>query len=83
MASNVRVVMSDAGSRELLNSRECQEMLLEHARRVRASCPAMIYACDVEPGDVRAHAMVKTVGSRGAEDNARTNRLLKAILGVA
>lgn len=74
------VKMSSAGARQLMNSAEVQQLLLEHAREVAARAGAGFEA-DVQPGRNRAHAMVKSTDYESMRRQATDNVLLKAIGG--
>lgn len=83
--ANVRVRMNRAGVRDLLNSQIVQDLLLEHAERVKRSADAGLpkgaaaFVADVQAGKNRAHAMAKTSDAGNRAHNARTNALLKGL----
>lgn len=84
MAKKVKVVMSDAGSRALLNSEGVQADLLARAERIKARADSVAsgkYEADVQPGKTRAHAMVKTPSGdfRTMASQAKHNTLLKSL----
>lgn len=78
--ARVTVKMSSAGARQLMNSAEVQQLLLEHARDVAARAGEG-FDSDVQPGRNRAHAMVKSTDYESMRRQATDNVLLKAIGG--
>lgn len=84
MAKNVRVKMNSAGAKALMNSPEIQADLLKRANRIKAAADGMAsgkYEADVQPGKVRAHAMVKTPNGdfRTMASQRKHNTLLKSL----
>lgn len=67
-------------ARELLNTAEVQDVLLEHGQLIAATAGPGFVA-DVRPGHARARAMVKSTTYEAARRQATTNVLLKAISG--
>lgn len=78
--ARITVKMDSAGARELMNSTEVQQLLLEHAQHV-ASRAGSGFVADVRPGQKRAHAMVKSTDYESMRRQATDNVLLKAIGG--
>lgn len=77
MANKVKVKISNAGARAILNSGEVQRDLLSRAQAIRDGAGLEGYVADVQPGRSRAHAMVKTTDYDSRLDNARNQTLLK------
>ena len=80
--ARVKVRMSSAGSRAVMNSEGVRADLLARADRIRERAESMgsgAYAADVRPGRNRAHAMVKTTDARSIASNAKHNSLLKSL----
>lgn len=80
--AKVKVKMNHSGSREMLNSPEVQDDLLERANRILDKVNSIgsgEYVADVQPGINRAHAMVKTIDYRSMASNAKHNTLLKSL----
>lgn len=76
--ARITVKMSSAGARQLMNSPEVQDMLLERGERVAADAGDG-FESDVQPGRNRAHAMVKSTDYESRRRQATDNVLLKAI----
>lgn len=76
--AKVTVKMNPSGARELMNSPEVQDLLLDAANRIRDAA-GRGYEADVQAGRNRAHAMVKSTDYRSMFVQARDNRLLKSI----
>jgi hypothetical protein len=70
--------INSRAARELLNSREMQQIVLEHAERFAANAGPGFVA-DVQPGATRARGMVKSTTAEGTRRQAESNVLLKAI----
>ena len=80
--AKVKVVMKASGARQLLNSQEVQDDLLERANRIKGRADSIgsgKYAADVRPGKNRAHAMVKTTDVLSMASNRKHNTLLKSV----
>lgn len=80
--ASVKVIMSNAGARAILNSPEVQSELLGRAEAIKERADSMgsgEYAADVQPGRNRAHAMVKTTDAKSVRSNAKHNTLLKSL----
>lgn len=81
-ANGIRVTMSDAGARAVLNSSAVQAKLLVMAQSIKANADSMgsgVYDADVRVGQTRAHAMVKTTDAASMASNAKHNTLLKSL----
>lgn len=80
--AKVKVVVKSSGARQILNSQEIQDDLLERANRIKGKADSIgsgKYAADVQPGRNRAHAMVKTTDARSMASNRKHNTLLKSV----
>lgn len=80
--AKVRVVVKSSGARQILNSQEIQNDLLERANRIKSKADSIgsgKYVADVRPGKNRAHAMVKTTDARSMASNRKHNTLLKSV----
>lgn len=80
--AKVRVVVKASGARQILNSQEIQDDLLERANRIKSKADSIgsgKYVADVRPGKNRAHAMVKTTDARSMASNRKHNTLLKSV----
>lgn len=78
----VSVKINSAGARAILNSPEVQSELLRRAGAIRnhaSSIDGCAYAADVQPGQSRAHAMVKTNDAKSMKSNANRNTLIKSL----
>jgi hypothetical protein len=76
------VKMNWSGCNEIRNMPSVQQELLRRAQAIASAC-ASGFGCvcdaDVQPGQTRAHAMVKTTDAQSAQANAETNALLKSL----
>lgn len=82
MASNVKVTINQKAADEIRNSKEVQRELLRRAKRIQRQVKTFgkgKFVADVEPGQKRAHAMVKTMDVQAERTNAQTNALLKSL----
>ncbi len=70
--------INDRAAKDLLNTSEMQEVLLEHAREIALKAGAG-FTADVRTGPARARAMVKSTTFDAARRQATSNVLLKAI----
>lgn len=78
MAKKVRVKMSSAGSRKVLNSSEVQADLRRRADAI-AMAAGEGYWPSVQAGVNRARASVITADFKAIRDNAKNNTLLKSL----
>lgn len=79
---SVKVVVKPSGAREIMNSQEMQQDLLERAQRIKSRADSVgsgRYEADVRPGKTRAHAMVKTTDVVSMASNKKHNTLLKSM----
>ena len=77
--SSCRVVVYSRGAVEVMNSPECQAILMEHGQPIRDACGLNGYVVDVQPGKTRAHCLVKTTDWASMWDNAKHNTILKSM----
>jgi hypothetical protein len=81
--ADVKFEYSKAGFNAVRNSPQVQAELMSLASGVASRAGAMGSPCnaDIKPGRTRAHARVATNGVESAENNVKTNALLKALGG--
>lgn len=79
---SVKVKMSNAGARSIMNSSDVQSDLLRRAQAIKGTAESIgsaSFAADVQAGRNRAHAMVKTTDAKSRRSNAKNNALLKSL----
>lgn len=76
--SDVNIVLSKDGIRELLRSEEVQGMLQERANEIVRRCGG-VYDTDVYVGKNRANSSIVTHDSATYHRNLKDNELLKAL----
>lgn len=76
--SNVKFELNRAGVRELMQSEEAMNAMLQYATEICNRCPDIGYEADVKVGKTRAVAMVKATTYEARQDNYENNTLLKA-----
>lgn len=82
MASNVRAEIISSGAIALLNGSEVQAFCLENAQRVESAAIGNgggPYTTDVQPGQTRAHAMIKVDEIKAKVKEHKHNYLLKGM----
>lgn len=78
--ARLRVKMNSQGARELINSLEVQDELLDYAQLI-ATRAGTGHEADVQAGKNRAHARAVAVTSAAMAANRSKNVLLKALGG--
>lgn len=78
--SKVRFELNRAGVRELLQSPEAQNLVMEYAERVQSRA-GKDYEASVIVGRLRARASVIATTYEARKDNFENNTLLKALGG--
>lgn len=76
--SKTKVKLNSAGVRELLKSKEMQEVITEHATSIKGRAGDG-YEQDLQVGKNRANAMVWAETSKAKSENFENNTLLKAV----
>jgi len=76
LAKNFTFKLNRAGVRELMQSQEMQDVLVEHAERISKNAGE---GYDVFVGRNRANVMVRTTTEAAAADNLENNTLEKAV----
>lgn len=78
----VRVYMHTDGARDVMNSDGVRDDLLERVERILHKVETMAsgeFVADVQPGQMRAHAMVKTRDLRAIKSNMKHQAMLKSM----
>ena len=76
--SNVKFELNREGVRELMQSEEAMNAMLQYATEICNRCPKIGYEADVQVGKTRAVGMVKAATFEARQDNLENNTLLKA-----
>ena len=76
--SKTKIVLNDAGVRELLRSGQMKAICEDHASAIRSRC-GFGYESDSYSGKNRVNAMVWAATRQSQEDNIKNNTLLKAL----
>ncbi len=76
--SKMKFYLNKKGVAELMKSSAMQEVLSDHATKIRDRCGDG-YEQDVHVGKKRANASVRTKSAKAVRDNSKNNTLLKAV----
>lgn len=81
MSEKIKFELDERGVRDLMQSKEMQEVLREQGNRVKAQCGELQEEYDVESGigTTRAHVNIVTGTIHAIRSNEKHNTLLRAL----